>query len=43
VKLFLSALVAASVLSAGMASARPFHHRHQVCTMRHHHRVCTWR
>jgi hypothetical protein len=42
VKLFISALIAASVLTAGAASAYP-HHRQRVCTMRHHHRVCTWR
>ncbi len=41
---FVSAILAAvSLLAMGTAaSARPHHHRHQVCTTHHHHKVCHW-
>jgi hypothetical protein len=42
-KTAIAALVVLATLSAGVAEARPYHHRgHQVCSWRHHHRVCHW-
>jgi hypothetical protein len=42
-KTIFAVAVAMSMLTAGVAAARPHHHHaHQVCSMHHHHRVCHW-
>ena len=39
-KTILAAVLTLSLLAPAIATARPMHHMHKVCTMHHHHKVC---